>query len=86
MLYVSSSSKPSGPPSGGYQAPAAPRAPAASTPGTWQPKVPTGERHMKVGRVGDARSMPATSGGGRIPMCGSCGIAIRCVLEGGGGV
>ena len=32
---------------------------------------------MRVGRSGEARNMPATGGAGRIPMCHSCGTAIR---------
>jgi len=68
-------------------APALPAAPApsaapASRPGaggaaSWAPQVPTGPRKMKLGRVGDAKSMPAIGGAGRVPMCNSCSVAIR---------
>jgi hypothetical protein len=32
---------------------------------------------MKVGKRGDARNMPAASGGSRVPMCATCNISIR---------
>ena len=57
-------------------APAAPR-PGAGGASTWAPQIPTGPRKMKLGRVGDAKSMPAVGGAGRVPMCNSCGVAIR---------
>jgi hypothetical protein len=60
------------PPSGGGYQPSAPR-PA----GPWQPQVPTGPRKMRVGKPGEAKSLPGAGGGMRIPMCSACGIAIR---------
>jgi len=49
----------------------------APRPGTWQPQIPTGPRKMRVGKVGEAKSLPAVFGGARIPLCSACGTAIR---------
>ena len=45
--------------------------------GAWQPQIPTGPRHMRVGKPGEAKSLPAVFGGARIPLCSACGTAIR---------
>ena len=81
LIPTSTFGVPSGP--GGGSAGAPPAAPAAPAPavggggaGKWQPKIPTGPRTMKVGKRGDARSMPA-AGGSRVPVCNSCNISIR---------
>lgn len=55
----------------------APQRPGAGGAASWAPQVPTGPRKMKLGRIGDAKSMSAHSGAGRVPMCHSCGVAIR---------
>jgi len=46
-------------------------------PGQWQPQVPTGPRKMRVAKAGEAKSLPASTGGVRIPICSGCGTAIR---------
>jgi len=58
-----------------YAAP--PHAAAAPKPGAWQPQIPTGPRKMRVGKAGEAKSLPAVFGGARIPLCSDCGTAIR---------
>jgi len=50
---------------------------AAPRPGAWQPQIPTGPRKMRVGKAGEAKSLPAVFGGARIPLCSACGTAIR---------
>jgi len=50
---------------------------AAPRPGAWQPQIPTGPRKMRVGKAGEAMSLPAVFGGARIPLCSGCGTAIR---------
>ena len=59
--------------------PAPPPASAAPAPrpGAWQPQIPTGPRKMRVGKAGEAKSLPAVFGGARIPLCSACGTAIR---------
>lgn len=52
-------------------------APAPSGGAAWSPQVPTGPRKMKVGKAGDARTLPATVGTARIPICNQCTAAIR---------
>jgi hypothetical protein len=70
------SSVPWASPSSSYRPP--PAQPSFSPqPVAWQPPVPTGPRKMRVGKAGEARSLPAAVGGVRIPVCSSCGIAIR---------
>jgi len=32
---------------------------------------------MRVGKAGEAMSLPAVFGGARIPLCSACGTAIR---------
>lgn len=54
-----------------------PAAAAAPRPGAWQPQIPTGPRKMRVGKPGEAKSLPAVFGGARIPLCSACGTAIR---------
>lgn len=49
----------------------------APTHGAWQPQIPTGPRKMRVGKAGEAKSLPAVFGGARIPLCSACGTAIR---------
>jgi len=60
--------------------PPAPIAAPAPRPGAWQPQIPTGPRKMRVGKVGEAKSLPAVFGGARIPLCSACGTAIRYIL------
>ena len=50
---------------------------AAPRTGPWQPLIPTGPRKMRVGKVGEAKSLPAVFSGARIPLCSACGTAIR---------
>lgn len=50
---------------------------AAPRPAAWQPQIPTGPRKMRVGKAGEAKSLPAVFGGARIPLCSACGTAIR---------
>ena len=59
--------------------PAPPPAAAAPAPrpGAWQPQIPTGPRKMRVGKAGEAKSLPAVFGGARIPLCSACGTAVR---------
>ena len=57
--------------------PASQPAAAAPRPGAWQPQIPTGPRKMRVGKAGEAKSLPAVFGGARIPLCNACGTAIR---------
>jgi hypothetical protein len=75
-IVVPSSKPQTTSPSSSYRPP--PAQPSFSPqPVAWQPPVPTGPRKMRVGKAGEARSLPAAVGGVRIPVCSSCGIAIR---------
>lgn len=63
-----------------YKNPGQPSAPGPSpgsggTAGPWKPKIPTGPRKMRVGKVGEARNMGAQAG--RVPVCNNCGTSIR---------
>jgi len=70
---------PAGPtsPPWGSPPPAVAAAPAPAPPSAWVPKVPSGPRTMKNIQAGEAKSMPAGSAVGRVPICAFCGIAIR---------
>jgi len=82
LTFVNFRSGPSAP--SGYGAPAG-HAPlggggggGGAPPAGWRPNIPVGgPRTPKVGRAGEARTLPAISGTARIPVCSGCGTAIR---------